>query len=102
MERRLRQEIHFSATHAERVSAPVVIDGRAYHVTEPDYPWSYPRDSLDQIAQSLRADWSTARDLETSAPHLIADQRPQRWARQIAPLTSYADCVWAQPVSLHR
>jgi class 3 adenylate cyclase len=79
--------IHFSATHPERVSALVVIDGCAHYVREPDYPWGYPRGSLDQIAQSLRANWSTAKDLETTAPHQMADQGFGAWwsrARRVA------------------
>jgi class 3 adenylate cyclase len=71
--------IHFAATHVERVSALVLIDGCAHYVREPDYPWGYPRESLDQIAHSLKADWSTARDLETTAPNLVADQGFRDW-----------------------
>jgi class 3 adenylate cyclase len=71
--------IHFAATHPERVSALVLIDACAHYVREPDYPWGYPRESLDQIAQSLRADWSTARDLETTAPHLVGDRGFRDW-----------------------
>jgi class 3 adenylate cyclase len=71
--------IHFSATHPERVSALVLIDGCAHYVREPDYPWGYPRENLDRIAQSLMAEWSTAQDLETTAPHLLADQGFRAW-----------------------
>jgi class 3 adenylate cyclase/pimeloyl-ACP methyl ester carboxylesterase len=73
------REIHFSATHPERVSALVVIDGCAHYVREPDYPWGYPRESLDQIAESMKADWGTAKDLEATAPHLMADQGFGAW-----------------------
>ena len=79
--------IHFSATHPERVSALVVIDGCAHYVREPDYPWGYPRESLDTIARSLRADWSTAQDLETSAPHLTADQGFRAWSSRARRVT---------------
>jgi class 3 adenylate cyclase len=71
--------IHFSAMHPERVSALVVIDGCAHYVREPNYPWGYPRESLDQIAQSLKADWSTAGDLEATAPRLMADEGFRAW-----------------------
>jgi class 3 adenylate cyclase len=71
--------IHFSATHPQRVSALVVIDGCAHYVREPDYPWGYPRETLDKFAQSLKADWSTAGDLEATAPHLTADEGFRAW-----------------------
>jgi class 3 adenylate cyclase len=79
--------IHFSAMHPERVSALVLIDGCAHYVREPDYPWGYPRESLDKIAQSLRADWSTAQDLETSAPHLMTDQGFRAWWSRVRRVT---------------
>jgi class 3 adenylate cyclase len=71
--------IHFSATHPERINALVVIDGCAHYVREEDYPWGYPRESLDKIAQSLKAGWSTAQDLEATAPHFIADEGFRAW-----------------------
>jgi class 3 adenylate cyclase len=71
--------IHFSATHPSRVNALILIDSCAHYVREPDYPWGYPRHSVDRIAASLREAWGSSADLEVSAPSRMADERFRAW-----------------------
>jgi class 3 adenylate cyclase len=71
--------IHFSATQPSRVSALILIDSCAHYVREHDYPWGYPRDSVDRIAASLKESWGASTDLEVSAPSRMTDERFRAW-----------------------
>jgi class 3 adenylate cyclase len=73
------REIHFSATHPERVSALILIDSCAHYVREDDYPIGLPRERLDRAVASLRESWATGSDLEVNAPRRLADQRFRAW-----------------------
>ena len=77
------QAIHFSATHPERVSALVLVNGFAHYVREDDYPWgglggsrrrrsavaqiSSERDLID-LCQRLRRGLERARDQLEQSP----------------------------------
>jgi class 3 adenylate cyclase/pimeloyl-ACP methyl ester carboxylesterase len=71
--------IHFSATHAERVNALVLLNSFAHYVREDDYPWGYPRQSLDRVVIAVAEGWGTAEVLEALAPSRIADERFRAW-----------------------
>jgi pimeloyl-ACP methyl ester carboxylesterase len=71
--------IHFSTTHAERVSALVLLNSYAHYVEENDYPWGIPREDLDRRVAFLREGWGTTGNLEMSAPSRVADERFRAW-----------------------
>jgi hypothetical protein len=71
--------IHFSVTHAERVSALVLVNTFAHYVRKDDYPWGIPSDSLDRMVGSYRATWGTAPKLEMLAPSRLGDERFRAW-----------------------
>jgi class 3 adenylate cyclase/pimeloyl-ACP methyl ester carboxylesterase len=71
--------IRFSATHAERVSALVLINGYAHHVREDDYPWGVPHENLDQLVADMKERWGTSRSLEVVAPSRATDERFRAW-----------------------
>ena len=74
--------IHFSVTHAERVSALVLVNGYAHYVREDDYPWGIPRESINRFVASFKDGWGTAHALEVLAPSRTADgQFRARYAR---------------------
>jgi pimeloyl-ACP methyl ester carboxylesterase len=75
--------IDFSVTHPERVRALVLIDSCAYYIREDDYPWGYPRESLDRVVASLQEAWGTAVDVNVTAPSRIADERFRAWYARI-------------------
>jgi pimeloyl-ACP methyl ester carboxylesterase len=53
-------EIHFSATHPERVSALVLINSYAHYVREDDYPWGVPTESMDRFVATVQQGWGRA------------------------------------------
>jgi class 3 adenylate cyclase len=71
--------IHFTVTHADRVSALVLVNTFAHYVREDDYPWGIPPDSLDRMVGSYRETWGTAPKLEMLAPSRLADERFRAW-----------------------
>jgi class 3 adenylate cyclase len=71
--------IRFSATHAERVSALVLVNGYAHHVREDDYPWGVPPETLDQLVDGFKERWGRSRSLEVLAPSRMADERFRAW-----------------------
>ena len=91
--------IHFSATHPERVSALVLVNGFAYYLREEGYPWGVPRESLDRLATILKETWGTEAGLEVLAPSRISDERFGAWyarsARVAAGPDQIADVVLA-------
>jgi class 3 adenylate cyclase len=71
--------IHFSTTHAERVSALVLLNSYAHYVEENDYPWGIPREDLDRRVASFKDGWGRTGNLEMSAPSRVADERFRAW-----------------------
>jgi pimeloyl-ACP methyl ester carboxylesterase len=60
--------IHFSVTHAEQMSALVLVNSSAHYVKEDDYPWGAPLESLDPFAAVMTQRSGTAAGLESLAP----------------------------------
>jgi class 3 adenylate cyclase len=74
--------IHFSVTHAERVSALVLVNGYPHYVREDGYPWGIPPESINRFVASFKEGWGTAHALEVLAPSRTADgQFRARYAR---------------------
>jgi class 3 adenylate cyclase len=71
--------IHFAVTHAERVSALVLVDTYAHYVREDDYPWGFPGEDLDEQVAVVKEIWGTATQLEILAPSRVADERFRAW-----------------------
>jgi class 3 adenylate cyclase/pimeloyl-ACP methyl ester carboxylesterase len=67
------QTIEFVATHPERVTSLVIINGCARYVREDGYPWGYPPDRVDDIAAFMQNSWITMAELEMTAPSRMAD-----------------------------
>jgi class 3 adenylate cyclase len=72
--------IRFSASHAERVSALVLVNSFAHYVREDDYPWGVPPEFIDQVVVAFRENWgSSGALLEVVAPSRVADERFRAW-----------------------
>jgi class 3 adenylate cyclase len=71
--------IHFAVTHAERVSALVLVDTYAHYVQEDDYPWGFSREDLEGQVARIKETWSTTPYLEVVAPSRAADDRFRAW-----------------------
>jgi class 3 adenylate cyclase/pimeloyl-ACP methyl ester carboxylesterase len=71
--------IHFSVTHAERVSGLALVNTYAHYVQEDDYPWGFPREELDERVALVKEIWGTATQLEILAPSRVADERFRAW-----------------------
>jgi class 3 adenylate cyclase len=71
--------IHFSATHPERVSALVVVNGYAYYRREDDYPVGIPPATLDRLAAAVKGAWGTGATVEAFAPSRVGDDRFRAW-----------------------
>jgi pimeloyl-ACP methyl ester carboxylesterase len=71
--------IHFSATYPERVSALVLVNSFAHYVREDDYPWGFPRQSLDTIMAVTKERWGRSEALEFAAPSRVGDERFLAW-----------------------
>jgi class 3 adenylate cyclase len=71
--------IHFSATHPDRVSALVLVNGYAHYLREDDYPWGVPSGSLDRFVADVKERWGTGALVEVFAPSRIADERFRAW-----------------------
>ena len=52
--------IHFSATHAERVSALVLFNSYACYMRQENYPWGLPAESLDRLVTATKESWGTS------------------------------------------
>jgi len=70
--------ILFAATHPERTSALVVINGTARMLADRDYAGLQP-ESVDERVDNFRASWGTAGVLELLAPSLVGDDAFGRW-----------------------
>jgi len=73
--------IHFSVTHAERVSALVLVNTFAHYVWQDDYPWGNPPERIDQVVASYRENWGKENWglVNSVAPSRVADQRFRTW-----------------------
>jgi class 3 adenylate cyclase len=71
--------IHFSATHPQRVSALILINGFAHYVREDNYPWGVPPDRLDQLVAVTKEAWGSVATLEQLAPNRTDDERFRGW-----------------------
>jgi class 3 adenylate cyclase len=71
--------IGFAARHPERVSALVLFNTHAHYVREDDYPWGFPRESLDRLEALIRESWGTEVSTEYLAPSRIDDARYKSW-----------------------
>jgi class 3 adenylate cyclase len=83
--------IHFAVTHAERVSALVLVDTYAHYVREDDYPWGFTPEELDALVAGVRERWGTATNLEIVAPSRVADERLRAWIARSARYTAGPD-----------
>jgi class 3 adenylate cyclase len=91
--------IHFAATHPERVSALILVNGYAHYLREDDYPWGVRSESFDRLAAALKETWGTGAALEVLAPSRMADERFRAWYARSARFgvgpDHVADLVWA-------
>jgi class 3 adenylate cyclase/pimeloyl-ACP methyl ester carboxylesterase len=69
--------IPFSVSHPERVSSLVLVEASAHGVREDDYPWGFPRESLDELAALATEGWGTGSLLRVLAPSRSSDERLQ-------------------------
>jgi class 3 adenylate cyclase len=72
-------QIHFSATHPERVSALVLVNSYAHYVREDDYPWGVPPRTIDQFVATVKEGWGTSTAVDFVAPSRSADQQFRAW-----------------------
>jgi class 3 adenylate cyclase len=70
--------IHFSVTHAERVTALVLVNTFAHYLWEDNYPWGVPREELDERAAVVKEIWGRAAG-PVVAPSRVADERFRAW-----------------------
>jgi pimeloyl-ACP methyl ester carboxylesterase len=76
--------IRLVGTHAERVSALVLVNSYAHYVQEPDYPWGRPSESLDRFVADVKERWGTGALVEVVAPSRIGDERFRVWLARSA------------------
>ena len=86
----------FAATHPERTTAVVVVNGSARFRRADDYPQGYPDEEIDQRIESRPNRASFA--ILDPAPSLVDDTRFQRWSQRAGRLTTHrtigsGDCV---------
>jgi class 3 adenylate cyclase len=72
-------QIHFAASHPERVSALVLIHSYAHYVREDDYPWGVPPEILNGFVATVRDGWGTSAAVDYVAPSRRADQQFRAW-----------------------
>jgi class 3 adenylate cyclase len=72
-------QIHFSATHPERVSALVLVNSYAHYVREDDYPWGVPPQTINQFVVTVKEGWGTSTAVDFVAPSRSADQQFRAW-----------------------
>jgi len=72
-------QIHFSATHPERVSALVLVNSYAHYVREDDYPWGVPPQTINQFVATVKEGWGTSTAVDFVAPSRSADQQFRAW-----------------------
>jgi class 3 adenylate cyclase len=70
--------IHFSVTHAERVTALVLVNTFAHYLREDNYPWGFPREDLDERVAVVKEIWGRAAG-PVVAPSRVADERFRAW-----------------------
>jgi class 3 adenylate cyclase len=80
--------IHFSVSHAERVTALVLVNSYAHYVREDDYPWGIPREDLDRFVAYRKETWGTGAFVELFAPSRISDERFRAWYGRLERLGS--------------
>jgi class 3 adenylate cyclase len=75
-----KSAIHFAATHAERVSALVLLNTFAQY--DPGLgSWGRgPGESIDEFVTRLKEYWGTGAELEYIAPSRSADERLRAWS----------------------
>jgi class 3 adenylate cyclase len=77
-------QIHFSATHPERVSALVLVNSYAHYVREDDYPWGVPPETINQFVDTVKEGWGTSRAVDFVAPSRAADQGFRAWYARVS------------------
>jgi len=71
--------IRFTARHPERVGALILFNAHAHYVREADYPWGFPRESLDRVEAFIRDSWGTEAMLQIVDPSRVGDERAESW-----------------------
>ncbi|MGA8724612.1 MAG: adenylate/guanylate cyclase domain-containing protein [Acidimicrobiales bacterium] len=71
--------IRFTARHPERIGALILFNAHAHYVREVDYPWGFPRESLDRVEAFIRDTWGTEAMLEIVDPSRVGDERAESW-----------------------
>jgi class 3 adenylate cyclase/pimeloyl-ACP methyl ester carboxylesterase len=71
--------IHFAVTHAQRVSALVLVNSYAHYVQEDDYPWGLSSEDLDRLVTGIKKGWGTGAGVEAPTFSRIADERFRAW-----------------------
>jgi class 3 adenylate cyclase len=72
-------QIHFSATHPERVSALILMNSYAHYVREDDYPCGVPPQTINQFVATVKEGWGTSTAVDFVAPSRSADQQFRAW-----------------------
>jgi class 3 adenylate cyclase len=72
-------QIHFSATHPERVSALILINSYAHYLREDDYAWGVPPQTIEQFVTTVKEGWGTSTAVDFVAPSRSADQQFRAW-----------------------
>ena len=92
-------KIHFAAVHPERVDALILINSCAHYVREDDYPWGFPRGTLDQVTGFFGESWRNVADLQVTAPSRMTDERLRgMWGR--ARRSAHSPSFWAEGLRL--
>jgi class 3 adenylate cyclase len=68
----------FAATHPDRTSALVVVNGMARMLADQDYPGVSP-DEVDDLVAAFRAGWGTESVVELLAPSMASDDAFRSW-----------------------
>jgi len=85
--------IQFAARCPDRVSSLVLFNAHAHYVREHDYPWGFPRTSVDRAVADFEEMFRAGSALQAYAPQRLADERFRTWFARAARVGAGPDRV---------
>lgn len=77
----------YTASHPERVSALVLVNGLIRFMRASDYPLGFRPEEADRYLEAFEANWATMSQVEVAAPSMLEDTTWCQWWRRAQRLT---------------